>query len=58
MDYNLQQMEHALRGLDFFGRSRDYSADSEEARNSRFFSELENPPENFDARQALLDRTP
>ena len=37
---------------------RNYSADSEEVTNSRLFDQLENPPEDFDARQSLLDRIP
>jgi len=51
-------MEHVLRSMDFWGNIRNYSPDSEEVRNSQFFSQLENPPEDFDAKQALLDQIP
>ena len=49
----------ALKALDFSGKTfRDYAPDSVEGRNRRILQQLENPPEDFDARQALLDRIP
>src|SRR3990167_10853157 len=49
----------ALKALDFSGKTfRDYAPDSVEGRNRRILQQLENPPEDLDARQSLLDGVP
>lgn len=51
--------EHALRSRDFFGKTRrDYALDSEEVRKRKLEHQLQNPPEDFDERQAFLDGFP
>lgn len=51
--------EHPLRALDFSGKTfRDYAPGSAESRNRQILHQLGNPPEDFDARQSLLDAVP
>ena len=52
-------MEHALRGLDFFGKARrEYALDSAEVRERKLEHQLQNPPEDFNERQTFLNGIP
>ena len=51
--------EHALKGLDFFGKSRrEYALDSAEVRKRKLEHQLQNPPEDFDEGQTFFNRFP
>ena len=52
-------MEHALRGLDFFGKARrEYALDLAEVRKRKLEHQLQNPPEDFNERQTFLNGIP